>query len=121
MIRAVVHGGGLRAIIPAAGTRVQVAAPLGMKATVYVGGRGGNGPAGPSGPAGPPGPAGATYLHAQPFASADWIVNHNLGVRPSATVLSPGGVEVEAGVVHVSTNQLRVIFHTPQSGSCRCV
>ncbi len=53
--------------------------------------------------------------------SAEWIVNHNLGHRPSATVLSPGGAEVGAQVLHISVNQLRVYFASPQSGSVRCI
>lgn len=68
-----------------------------------------------------PGINGAGFLHAQASPSAEWVINHNLGFRPSATVLSPGGVEVEAQIIHVSANQLRVIFLTPQSGSVRCI
>lgn len=74
-----------------------------------------------TGARGLPGRNGAGFLHAQSSPSAEWTVNHNLGFRPSATVLSPGGVEVVAGVVHVSANQLRVTFATPQSGSVRCI
>lgn len=49
-----------------------------------------------------------------------WTVNHNLGRRPTAVaVLSPGGVEVEAGVIHVSNSQLVVQFSQPYSGSVR--
>lgn len=71
---------------------------------------------------GPPGPTpGAVFEHPQPSPSAEWIVNHNLGTRPSVTVLSPGGVEVGASVVHQSANQLRIYFAQPQSGSAHCV
>lgn len=70
---------------------------------------------------GRPGINGAGFEHLQSSPSAEWIVNHNLGFRPSATVLSAGGVEVLAQVVHASTNQLRVIFTAPQTGSVRCI
>jgi hypothetical protein len=52
----------------------------------------------------------------QAAASAEWIVNHNLGWKPFVTLLSPGSVEVEANVVHFSDNQFRVFFSQPQSG-----
>lgn len=68
-----------------------------------------------------PGPAGVSFLHTQSSPSAEWIVNHNLGFRPSATVLSPGGLEVVAAIVHVSALQLRVTFALPQTGSVRCI
>lgn len=71
---------------------------------------------------GPPGPAGGTaYEHLQPSPAAEWVVNHNLGLRPSVTVLSPGGVEVEAHVIHQSSQQLRIYFASPQSGSAHCI
>lgn len=61
------------------------------------------------------------FVFTQSSASATWTVNHNLGVRPTATILSPGGVEVEATVVHISVNQLQVLFASPQTGSVRCI
>lgn len=70
---------------------------------------------GPQGPGG----SGARYEHIQSVASALWTVNHNLGVRPVAvSVLSPGGVEVDAAVTHVSDNQLTVEFSIPYTGTC---
>ncbi len=70
---------------------------------------------------GPPGPAGESYDHVQSSPSAEWVVNHNLGLRPAVSVLSPGGVEVSAHVIHQSTNQLRIYFAQPQTGSAHCV
>lgn len=72
---------------------------------------------------GPPGPlaAGSTgFTHTQSSASADWTVSHNLGFRPIVAVLTPGGVEVEADVVHTSVNQLHVYLAAPATGSVRC-
>ncbi|MBJ7446861.1 MAG: hypothetical protein JHC81_04940 [Brevundimonas sp.] len=84
-------------------------APLPTVITV-VGPQGGRGPAG-----------GEAFEHIQSSPSAEWIVNHNLGFRPSVTVLSPGGVEVGANPVHQSTNQLRIYFAAPQSGTAHCI
>jgi hypothetical protein len=76
-----------------------------------------------SGPQGAPGPPGAAldYEHVQTSASAEWIVNHNLGVEPNVSVLSAGGVEMIAQIVHVSVNQFRVYFASPQAGRARCL
>lgn len=60
------------------------------------------------------------YEHTQATPSASWTVNHNMGRRPAAvSVLSPGGVEVEAAVTHTTLNQLVVAFSSPQTGSVR--
>lgn len=69
---------------------------------------------------GPPGDDGAdieTYVHTQASAASTWTVNHNLGRRPAASVRSAGGIEVIAQVLHVSDNQLQVIFAVPATGS----
>lgn len=69
---------------------------------------------------GPPGPAGSgdgdLFEYSPATASAEWILNHNFGRNPLVSVLSPGGVEVEAEVVHTSLNQSRVLFIAPQLG-----
>ncbi len=47
--------------------------------------------------------------------SEQWIVNHNLGARPaSITLLTPGGVEFGANIVHTSDNQF-VVDLSPQT------
>lgn len=74
---------------------------------------------------GPPGQdasSGAfSHRHDQADAAAEWIVNHNLGRQPAAiAVLSPGGRLVGADVLHMSANQFRVYFTTPQAGTARC-
>jgi hypothetical protein len=57
------------------------------------------------------------YLHVQNSPAATWTVNHNLGVQPAGVnILSPGGVQLIAEVVHLSTNQLQVLFAAPQTG-----
>jgi len=62
-----------------------------------------------------------SYLHTQTTPRDEWIVNHGLGYKPSVTVYTTGGVEVEAEVVHISDYQLRVRFASPQTGYARCV
>jgi hypothetical protein len=75
------------------------------------------------GPPGPPGEngIGSTFTHTQSVASAEWIINHNLGYRPSVTLYSTGGAEIEGEVVHLSNNQARAYFSAPVAGSARCI
>jgi hypothetical protein len=62
-----------------------------------------------------------SYVHTQATAQSEWIVNHGLGYKPSVSVYTTGGVEVEAEIVHISDYQLRVRFGSPQTGYARCV
>ncbi len=48
--------------------------------------------------------------------SLTWVVNHNLGVRPSIDVFSDGGVKMLAKVEHVSINQAIVSFNSLTTG-----
>ena len=81
---------------------------------------------GTTGPQGPPGADGAdgadasSYTHTQASASSTWTIAHNLGWRPTITVLSAGGVQMIAEVVHLSTNTAQVLFVEPTTGSARC-
>lgn len=60
------------------------------------------------------------YTHVQSSTSTSWTVNHNLNRKPSSvSVLSPGGIEVEAEITHVNDNQLIVGFSVPYSGTVR--
>jgi hypothetical protein len=61
------------------------------------------------------------FGHNQSSAAAEWIINHNLGYRPSVTLYSTGGAEIEGEVVHISNNQARVYFATSVAGSARCI
>lgn len=60
-------------------------------------------------------------IYEESFTNLDtWIVNHNFGRKPtSVSILSPGGVEQWADIVHVSDNQLQVLFAQPYTGSVR--
>lgn len=61
------------------------------------------------------------YIHSQTTESAEWIVNHNLGEKPVAEIISTGGAVVEADVLHVSVNQFLVYFSAPNIGQVRCL
>lgn len=73
---------------------------------------------------GPPGPTGtsgsAAYTHTQSSAADTWTVNHNLGFRPAASILSVGGKEMLAEVIHTSVNQFIAYFDAPISGVAIC-
>lgn len=55
----------------------------------------------------------------QSTASNTWTINHNLGFKPTVTVFSVGGLEVEADVQHTSVNQTIIYFNNPFAGSAR--
>lgn len=74
---------------------------------------------GPQGPPGPPG--GGSYQHTQSTPASTWVVNHNLGFRPDVSVFSPGGIEVEAEIAHVSTTQTEIRFSAAATGSARFI
>jgi hypothetical protein len=57
------------------------------------------------------------YVHTQSSASTTWTINHNLGYRPSVELLNSGGVEVDGNVVHVSVNQVSVLFTVAIAGT----
>lgn len=63
--------------------------------------------------------SGVAYIHQQWVASALWTINHNLGLRPTVSILDAGGNEVEADVVHMSVNQLLIRFAIPVAGLAR--
>jgi hypothetical protein len=71
----------------------------------------------------PPVPGGgvASYTHVQGVDSDSWIINHNLGYYPLIDVLDSFLNLVVPEILHVSTNQVRVLFTTPLSGQARLV
>lgn len=74
---------------------------------------------GVQGPPGPAGPAGSSYEHTQAVVSSVWTVPHNLGYRPGVTVLTTGGLEVIADVLHLSADTLTITFLAPLAGTAR--
>jgi hypothetical protein len=59
---------------------------------------------------------GSGYEFIQSSAAATWTINHNLGRNPVVSILSTGGIEVEAEVMHISPNQTVVNFASPFAG-----
>lgn len=56
------------------------------------------------------------YIHNQSVASAVWTITHNMGKKPSVSVVDTADDEVEAMVNYVSNNQLTITFSAPVSG-----
>lgn len=61
------------------------------------------------------------YTHSHSVASATWTIQHNLGFKPSVTVLDPNDLEVYAEVQHSSDNELEVRFKNAQTGKAYLV
>lgn len=57
------------------------------------------------------------YHHVQSTPSATWTITHNLGKRPSVTVVDSGGNEWITSVEHLSENSLTIRFSAPFSGN----
>jgi hypothetical protein len=72
------------------------------------------------GPKGTDGAAAAKFVFTQTEASDTWTVNHNLGTKPLTSVLSSGGLEIEALVLHTTVNQLTVQLNSPFTGQVIC-
>lgn len=71
------------------------------------------------GPPGPAGAAGSSYEHTQSSAALSWSVAHNLGFKPTVSVRTTGGVEVEAEIVHLSNNVTEIFFVSALAGTAR--
>ena len=50
-----------------------------------------------------------TYLHDQGLPSVIWVINHNLGKKPSVTVIDSANTECEGLVKYVDNNNI-IIF-----------
>lgn len=72
------------------------------------------------GPTGSPG-VGSAFIHQQPSPEVEWIINHNLGVKPMVEVRNAGGAVGIAEIIHFSANQLRIYFTVPTAGEARCI
>jgi len=56
------------------------------------------------------------YVHDQQTASASWIVVHNMGKKPSVSIVDTADDEVIGKVTYNSNNQLTITFSAPTSG-----
>lgn len=88
------------------------------------GSQGEQGPAGPKGDTGDPGPKGdkgdvAGFAFTQTSPAVMWIIPHNLGVRPTVSIYSVGGIEMLGTVQHLSENTLQIGFAAPTAGFAR--
>lgn len=76
---------------------------------------------GPRGPAGPSGADQDSFNFVQATPAMQWSISHNLGRRPIVELLSAGGMEIDADVVHLSADQVLVNFVIPTAGSARLI
>lgn len=51
-----------------------------------------------------------TYVHTQGSASSSWTITHNLGRRPSVTIVDSGGNVQIGEVLYTSDNEITVSF-----------
>lgn len=58
----------------------------------------------------------STYTHSQPSASSTWTIVHNLGCKPSVTIVDSGGNVQIGEVLYDSDNQVTVTFAASFSG-----
>lgn len=79
------------------------------------------GPPGPPGPQGEPGQAATGFEYVQETPATQWVVNHNLGYKPSVELRTVGGMEFDADVIHMSTNQFIVSAKIPVAGTARYI
>jgi hypothetical protein len=60
------------------------------------------------------------YEHVQAAAATTWTINHNLAARPNVALLTTGGVQMLAEVVHLNTNQAQALFDVAVAGRAIC-
>lgn len=83
------------------------------------GDKGDKGDQGIQGIQGIPGLNGTGYTYTQISPAEVWTIAHNLGIRPSVSTYSVGGVEMMGSVTHLSDNVTQLDFLTPVAGTAR--
>ncbi len=78
--------------------------------SVAVRSTGARGLQGIQGEPGLPGVAGGSYTFSQVVPSATWVIQHNLGFYPNATVVDSAGSEVVGDKVYDNLNQITITF-----------
>ena len=58
-----------------------------------------------------------SYVHEQAVASNTWTITHNLGKKPSVTIVDSADTEVIGQVTYVDLNTIIVSFTTKFSGT----
>lgn len=66
------------------------------------------------------GVGGLVYQHTQSTPATEWVVNHNMGRRPTVNVYTVGWVEMDALEVHASLNQVIIQMNSPMAGFVLC-
>lgn len=56
------------------------------------------------------------YTHTQGVPANPWVINHNLGFYPNATVLDSANSVVEGDITYPSPNQMQILFSGAFSG-----
>ena len=57
----------------------------------------------------------------QSSPSSTWVINHNLGYKPSVDVYDSGSQQIQAEVSHSNVNQVVILLTTPIAGFARLV
>lgn len=71
--------------------------------------------------AGPPGESLIGFLFSQMQPSTTWLINHNLGYRPTVELLDATNREIDGDVYHTTINQTTVLFNIPVAGTARLI
>lgn len=103
-----------------------VAAPIAVETRqvdVFVdtyGSPGQKGDKGDQGDPGPPGPSDLAYKHTQAMPLTTWVVQHDMGRRPSVHAEDAAGTVIHGSVVHMSDNLLLLSFRMAITGTAYC-
>jgi hypothetical protein len=60
--------------------------------------------------------ANESYTHQQAVSASTWNITHNLGRKPSVTVIDSGGSECEGLITYTNSNSLTIVFSAAFSG-----
>lgn len=71
--------------------------------------------------AGPPGESLIGFIYTQSQPSTTWVINHNLGYRPSVELLDGSSREIDGDVYHTTVNQTTILFNIPVAGTARLI
>lgn len=63
----------------------------------------------------------AAYVYSQSVPATTWVINHNLGRYPSVELFNSGMQEIDAEIVHPSTNQTLVTLNPATAGLARLI
>lgn len=57
-----------------------------------------------------------SYVHEQQSNATVWNITHNLGYRPSTSIIDYGSNNLEADIAYVDVNSITITFSIPTSG-----